>query len=99
MQPATLPERHSRYWQGQTTINPQDLTCAKEVCRVALVTELDMGTLINVSLVDEIGVDLAHAGLTFNRRVDDPVAVDARIVIPREASAAIQAVNPVHIQP
>ena len=51
------------------------------------------GTVINIRLVQDIDVDLAHAGMTFKGRVDDPVAVDAQIVIPREASAAVQAVK------
>ena len=51
------------------------------------------GSLINVRLVQDIDVDLAQAGMTFKARVDDPVAVDGQIAIPREAGAAVQAVK------
>jgi hypothetical protein len=51
------------------------------------------GSVINVRLVQDIDVDLAQAGMTFKARVDDPVAVDGQIAIPREAGAAVQAVK------
>lgn len=56
--------------------------------------------MIRVRLSEEIDVDLAHAGLTFKGRVDDPVAVGRLNVIPREVSPAIQPSSiPIHIQP
>jgi hypothetical protein len=51
------------------------------------------GTKINVRLTQPIDVDLAHAGQTFKARVDDPVTIDGRVVIPREAAAVLQAVR------
>ena len=51
------------------------------------------GTVVNVRLTQDINVDVAQAGMMFKARVDDPVSVDARIVIPREAGAAVQAVK------
>ena len=51
------------------------------------------GTLVNVRLTQDINVDVAQAGMMFKARVDDPVSVDARIVIPREAGASVQAVK------
>jgi hypothetical protein len=51
------------------------------------------GTTINVRLTEGIDVDAAHAGMTVKGRVDDPVTVDGRIVIPREAGAVVQAVK------
>ena len=51
------------------------------------------GTTVNVRLTEGIDVDLAHAGMTFKARVDDPVTIDGRIVIPREAGAVVQAVK------
>ena len=51
------------------------------------------GTAVNVRLTEGIDVDLAQAGMTFKARVDDPVSVDGRIVIPREAGAVVQAVR------
>lgn len=51
------------------------------------------GTKVNVRLTQDIDVDLAQAGMTFKTRVDDPVAIDGVIAIPREALAIIQAVK------
>jgi hypothetical protein len=54
---------------------------------------LPAGTTVNVRLTQDIDVDLAQIGMTFRVRVDDPVSVDGRIVIPREASGVVQAVK------
>jgi hypothetical protein len=51
------------------------------------------GTVVNVRLTKDIDVDAAQAGMTFTARVDDPISVDGRIVIPREAVAVVQAVK------
>jgi hypothetical protein len=51
------------------------------------------GTTINVRLTQAIDVDVAQAGMTFKVRVDDPVSIDGRVVIPREAGAVVQAVK------
>jgi hypothetical protein len=51
------------------------------------------GAVVNVRLTQDIDVDVAHAGMMFKARVDDPVSVDDCIVIPREAGAAVQAVR------
>ncbi len=51
------------------------------------------GTKVNVRLTQDIDVDLAQAGMTSKTRVDDPVAIDGVIAIPREALAIIQAVK------
>ena len=51
------------------------------------------GTKVNVRLTQDIDVDLAQAGMTYKTRVDDPVAIDGVIAIPREALAIIQAVK------
>jgi hypothetical protein len=51
------------------------------------------GTTVNVRLTQDIDVDLTQAGMTFKARVDDPVSIDGRIVIPREANAVVQAVK------
>ena len=52
---------------------------------------LPAGTTVNVRLTQAIDVDVAQAGMTFKARVDDPVSVDGRVVIPREAGAVVQA--------
>jgi hypothetical protein len=51
------------------------------------------GTPINVRLTEAIDVDAAQVGMTFKARVDDPVTIDGRIVIPREAGAVVQAIK------
>jgi hypothetical protein len=51
------------------------------------------GTSVNVRLTQGIDVDVTQAGMTFKARVDDPVTIDGRIVIPREAGAVVQAVK------
>jgi hypothetical protein len=49
------------------------------------------GTAINVRLTQAIEVDASQAGQTFKAIVDDPVMLGGSIVIPRGASAVIQA--------
>lgn len=51
------------------------------------------GTAINVRLTQDIDVDASRAGQTFKAIVDDPVRVSGDIVIPRGASAIVQAVQ------
>jgi hypothetical protein len=51
------------------------------------------GTVINVRITQAIDVDAAQVGMTFTARVDDPVSVDAGIIIPREARAVVQAIR------
>jgi len=50
------------------------------------------GTMINVRLAQAIDVDATRTGQTFKAIVDDPVMIDGSIVIPRNASAVVQAV-------
>jgi outer membrane lipoprotein SlyB len=49
------------------------------------------GTPVNVLLAQAIDVDLSQAGQRFKAVVDDPVMVGGSIVIPRGASASLQA--------
>jgi hypothetical protein len=51
------------------------------------------GTPINVRLTQAIDVDSSQAGMNFKGVVDDPVMVGGSIVIPRGASAMLQAVK------
>lgn len=51
------------------------------------------GTALNVRLVEQIDVDASKAGMTFKAVVDDPVMSDGAVVIPRGASATLQAVQ------
>jgi hypothetical protein len=50
------------------------------------------GTAINVRLVDGIDVDASRTGMTFKAIVDDPIMIGGEIVVPRGASATVQAV-------
>ena len=51
------------------------------------------GTALNVRLTQAIDVDVSQAGQTFKAIVDDPVMIGGSVVIPRGASAAVQAVQ------
>jgi hypothetical protein len=51
------------------------------------------GTALNVRLTEGIDVDASKAGMTFKAVVDDPVMIGGSIVIPRGASAIVQAVG------
>lgn len=49
------------------------------------------GTKLNIRLVQGIDVDASAAGQTFKATVDDPVMMGGSIVIPRGATAVVQA--------
>jgi hypothetical protein len=49
--------------------------------------------MINVRLTQGIDVDATQAGQTFKALVDDPIMIGGNIVIPRGASAVLQAVK------
>jgi hypothetical protein len=51
------------------------------------------GTALNVRLTEGIDVDASAAGQAFKAVVDDPVMVGGAVVIPRGASATLQAVK------
>jgi hypothetical protein len=51
------------------------------------------GTMLNVRLTQGIDVDASKAGQTFKAIVDDPVMIGGSVVIPRGASAVVQAVH------
>jgi hypothetical protein len=51
------------------------------------------GTAINVRLTQGIDVDATQAGQTFKALVDDPIMIGGNIVVPRGASAVLQAVK------
>jgi hypothetical protein len=55
--------------------------------------QVPAGTAINVRLTQAIEVDVAQAGQAFKAIVDDPVMMNGVIVIPRGASAMVQAVK------
>jgi hypothetical protein len=49
------------------------------------------GTVLNVRLSQDIDVDTTQVGARFKARLDDPVMLDGRVVVPREAAAVVQA--------
>lgn len=49
------------------------------------------GTAVNVRLTQAIDVDASQAGMTFKALVDDPIMLNGNVVIPRGASATLQA--------
>jgi hypothetical protein len=51
------------------------------------------GTALNVRLTEGIDVDASAAGQAFKAVVDDPVMIGGSVVIPRGASASLQAVK------
>jgi hypothetical protein len=51
------------------------------------------GTGVNVRLAEAIDVDSSRAGMTFKAVVDDPVIVDGSTLIPRGASAVLEAIH------
>jgi hypothetical protein len=51
------------------------------------------GTPVNVRLAQEVDVDASQAGQRYKAIVDDPVMIGGSIVIPRGASATVQAVH------
>ncbi|HEU4938923.1 MAG TPA: hypothetical protein VFT39_20885 [Vicinamibacterales bacterium] len=53
--------------------------------------QVPAGTPLNVRLTQGIDVDASQAGQTFKAIVDDPVMMNGSIVIPRGASATVQA--------
>lgn len=53
--------------------------------------QVPAGTKLNVRLVDGIDVDASQTGQTFKAIVDDPVMMNGSIVIPRGATATLQA--------
>jgi hypothetical protein len=50
-------------------------------------------TVISVRLTETIDVDATKAGAVFRALVDDPVMIDGKVVIPRNAAVAVQAVR------
>jgi hypothetical protein len=75
------------------TLHAGQQAAAPAVAPEPVLVTVPAGTVINLRLTQAIDVDAAQAGMTFKARVDDPVSVKDSIVIPREASAVIQAVK------
>ena len=50
-------------------------------------------TILNVLLTEAIDVDAAKSGMTFKALLDDPVMLEGRVIVPRNAAVALQAVK------
>jgi len=72
---------------------PAPPPAAPDPARAPAPVTVPAGTLISVRLTHPIDVDASKAGMTFTARVDDPVMLEGRVVIPREATATLQAVK------
>jgi hypothetical protein len=72
---------------------PKSAPKAAEPAPAARTVTLPAGTTINVRLTQGIDVDASQSGQKFKALVDDPVMVGGSIVVPRGASAMLQAVN------
>ena len=66
-----------------------------QTSQAAAVTSVTVpaGTMVNVRLTEGIDVDVAAVGTNYRGRVDDPVFLDGRIIVPREAGAVLQSVK------
>jgi len=69
---------------------PPAATQAPNPARAPQTVMVPAGTVLNVRLSQGIDVDVTQAGATFNGRVDDPIMIDGRVVIPRAAAVVIQ---------
>ena len=49
------------------------------------------GTVLSVRLTQTIDVDVAQAGATFKSVLDDPVMMNGKVIIPRNAQVSLQA--------
>lgn len=77
----TFVRVHERTVRLQSSANPTDASNTVMV---------PAGTVLNVRLSEGIDVDSTQAGMTFKGRVDDPIMIDGRVVIPRHAAVVIQ---------
>lgn len=48
------------------------------------------GTTITVRMIDAIDTDVTGAGERFRASIDDPVVIDGKVVVPRNADATVQ---------
>lgn len=72
---------------------PAAAPAAAKPAPVVRTVSVPAGTVINVRLTQGIDVDASQAGHTFKAIVDDPVMLAGSIVVPRGATAMVQAVN------
>ena len=61
--------------------------------RAASGVTIPAGTVVTVRLIDSIDSDITGEGERFRASIDDPIVVDNRVVIPRNADATVQVVR------
>jgi hypothetical protein len=69
---------------------PPAATQAPNPARAPQTVMVPAGTVLNVRLSQGIDIDATQTGATFKGRVDDPIMIDGRVVIPRGAAVVIQ---------
>ena len=69
------------------------LVICSSITYAAAASIVPAGTVLNVRTTQPIAAESAQPGMTLTGVVDDPVAVDGQIVIPRGAIAMLEVVN------
>ena len=69
------------------------LVSCSSITYAAAASIVPAGTVLNVRTTQPIAAESAQPGMTLTGVVDDPVAVDGQIVIPRGAIAMLEVVN------
>jgi hypothetical protein len=72
---------------------PLAATEAPNRARAAQTVMVPAGTVLNVRLSEGIDVDSTQTGATFNGRLDDPIMIEGRVMIPRGAAVVIRVVS------
>jgi len=70
---------------------PPPATRAPDPAKAPPPITIPQGTVLNVRLTQDIDVDVAAAGQTFKSVLDDPVMLDGKVVLPRNAAVTLQA--------
>jgi hypothetical protein len=68
-------------------------TTAPDPARAPKPITVAAGTVLSVRLTQAIDVDATQTGTTFKAVLDDPVMIGGAVVVPRNASVSLQAVN------
>jgi hypothetical protein len=68
-------------------------TAAPNPARAPQTVMVPAGTVLNVRLSEGIDVDSTETGATFKGRLDDPIMIDGRVMIPRGAAVVIRVVS------
>jgi hypothetical protein len=68
-------------------------TAAPNPARAPQTVMVPAGTVLNVRLSEGIDVDSTETGATFKGRLDDPIMIEGRVMIPRGAAVVIRVVS------